>query len=350
MKQTAQWTIPATTIVMAGGIFTVDFLSPLGYAVWLAYLFPLWLSPRAPYRHYPSIFAGLSTFLILADLVVSTAGIDPQVAVFNRGFGIVVIWIMALLLEQRTRAEWLRQRLLSDLERAQEGLRQLSHRLLQAQENERRHIARDLHDEIGQALTALKLNLREVQGPVEPAPIMTLVTDCLEITDQLIQRIRNLALDLRPSLLDELGLVSALHWYVTRQAERAGWTIDYAAQEFEHRLSQEIEIICFRVAQEALTNVMRHAKATHLRVALAQKGQGVELVVQDNGLGFDVDKARARSRTGQSLGLLGMEERVYLAGGTIDVQSRPQEGTTITVLVPHAIGTAALHPAPHEVS
>jgi two-component system sensor histidine kinase UhpB len=350
MKQAVKWTIPATTLVMAAGIFAVDLLSPLGYAVWLAYLLPLWLTPRAPYPHYPTVFAGLSTALILTDYVLSTAGIDPQVAVFNRGFGIVVIWITALLLEQRTRSERLRQRLLSDLERAQEGLRQLSHRLLQAQESERRNIARDLHDEIGQALTALKLNLREVQDPSEPAPVMTLVTDSLQITDQLIQRIRNLALDLRPSLLDELGLVSALHWYASRQAERAGWTLDYVAQEFEHRLSQEIEIICFRVAQEALTNVMRHAKATHLRVAVTQKGQGVELVVQDNGVGFDVVKERARCRSGESLGLLGMEERVHLAGGTIDVQSRQQEGTTITVLVPDAVRTAARQPAAQEVS
>jgi signal transduction histidine kinase len=335
-------------MVMAAGIFAADFFSPLGYAVWLSYLLPLWFTPRAPYPHYPSLFAGICTLLIILDYLLSQSGIISGIAMFNRGFGIVVIWVMALLLGRGTRADRLRERLISDLERAQEGLRQLSHRLLQAQENERRHIARDLHDEIGQALTALKLNLREVQGLNEPVPVMTLVGDSVQITDQLIQRIRNLALDLRPSLLDELGLVSALQWHVTRQAERAGWIIEYVAQEFEHRLSPELEIICFRVAQEAVTNVMRHAKATHLRVALTQNEQGIELLVQDNGVGFDVVGGRASSRLGLSLGLLSMEERVHLAGGIIDVQSRPQEGTTITVRIPIATGETASQPVRQE--
>ena len=247
---------------------------------------------------------------------------------------LLVFWVMALLLERGVRAEEVRRRLLQDLERAQERLRQLSHRLLQAQETERRHVARDLHDEIGQALTALKLNLREVEGLNDPVQATKMIVDSLHITDQLIQHIRNIALDLRPSLLDELGLVSALQWYVTRQAERAGWTVDYSAQEYERRPSPEIEITCFRVLQEALTNVARHAKATHLSVTLSQSEDSMQLVVQDNGVGFDVEAGRARARSGNSIGLLGMEERVHLAGGSIDVQSQPHNGTSVMVRFP----------------
>ena len=125
--------------------------------------------------------------------------------------------------------------------------------------------------------------------------------DSVQITDQLIQHIRNLALDLRPSLLDELGLVSAMQWYVNRQAERAGWTVDYAIQEFECRPSPEIEITCFRVLQEALTNTARHAKATHVGVTLSQRDNSVELLVRDNGVGFDVEEGRARARSGNSI-------------------------------------------------
>jgi len=339
--QRASWTVTVATAAMAVGIFVVDYFAPLGYAVWLAYLLPLWFTPRAAYGHFPLVFAGVCTGLIAADYVLALPGLDPKIATFNRGFGVIVIWVMALLLDRSAKAERLQTRLYQDLGRAQERLRQLSHRLLQAQETERRHVARDLHDEIGQALTALKLNLREVQSLSETDQAMNMIVDSMQITDQLIQHIRNLALDLRPSLLDELGLVSAIQWYVNRQSERAGWTVDYAIQEFEHRPSPEIEITCFRVLQEALTNTARHAKATHVGVTLSQREDSVELHIRDNGVGFDVEEGRARARSGNSIGLLGMEERVLLAGGSIEVQSQPHDGTTVLVRFPIA-------PAPAE--
>jgi len=345
-----KWRVPVATAVMALGIFVVDYFSPLGYAVWLAYLLPLWFTPRAAYEHFPLVFAAVCTGLIATDYVFAQTGLDPKIAVFNRGFGIAVIWVMAFLLERSARAERVQSRLYEDLARAQERLRQLSHRLLQAQETERRHVARDLHDEIGQALTALKMNLREVQSLTEPTQTANMIVDSVQIADQLIQHIRNLALDLRPSLLDELGLVSAVQWYVSRQAERAGWTVDYAIQEFEHRPSPEIEITCFRVLQEALTNSTRHAKATHLRVALSQHDNVTELLVQDNGVGFDVEEGRARARSGNSIGLLGMEERVLLAGGSIEVQSRPHDGTTVIIRFPMVSARAEFQVAKQEAS
>lgn len=350
MIQAAHWTIPIATMLMAAAIFTVDHFSPLGYAVWLAYLLPLWFTRRAPYLRYPSVFAGLCSVLTLADYLLSQTTIAPEVDLFNRGFGIVVIWAMAYLLERSTTAERLRNVLLQDLGHAHDRLRQLSHRLLQTQERERRHLARDLHDEIGQALTALKLNLREAQDLNDPVPGVTLIADSLCITDQLIKRIRNLALDLRPSLLDELGLVSALRWYVTRQAERVGWTLDYAIQELEHRLAPEIEVVCFRVVQEALTNAARHAQATHLCVALSCFEDSIELVVQDNGVGFDVAEMRKRARSGNSIGLLAMQERAHLIGGSVEVQSQPQDGTKIIVRVPLTLPLAKPGSAQREAS
>ncbi|HXH85319.1 MAG TPA: hypothetical protein VNI35_00750, partial [Nitrospira sp.] len=120
MKQRAKWTVPIATVAMAAGIFVVDYFSPLGYAVWLAYLLPLWFTPRAAYGHFPMVFAGVCTGLIAIDYVFALPGLDPKIATFNRGFGIVVIWVMALLLERSAKAERLQARLNQDLGLAQE--------------------------------------------------------------------------------------------------------------------------------------------------------------------------------------------------------------------------------------
>lgn len=215
-----------------------------------------------------------------------------------------------------------------------ERLRVLSRQLINVQETERRQIAHDLHDEIGQSLTAMKLSLREAHNLREVGATAPLLADSLGILDQVIQHVRGLALDLRPSLLDELGLVAALKWYVNRQGARAGWETEFAADDRIHRPPAEVEIACFRATQEALTNVARHAEATHVRVTLDQQNGHLLLAIEDNGKGFDVDAARARARTGSSVGLLGMEERVRLVGGSMTVVSRPATGTRIIATFP----------------
>ncbi|MBA2485144.1 MAG: PAS domain S-box protein [Nitrospira sp.] len=136
------------------------------------------------------------------------------------------------------------------LSEANERLRVLSRRLMEIQERERRAIARDLHDEIGQALTAIKLNLRELRTLPNCEPVEEQIADSLEILAQVLHRVRSLALDLRPSLLDELGLVPALRWYVGRQAERAGWDLHFVAEGITTRPSPELEITCFRLTQK----------------------------------------------------------------------------------------------------
>jgi PAS domain S-box-containing protein len=215
-----------------------------------------------------------------------------------------------------------------------EQLRALSRQLLEVQEAERRHLARELHDEIGQTLTALKLNLEGI-GRAWPgaAPAPPALEDSLAVVDQAISEVRNLSLDLRPALLDDLGLVPALRWYVERQAQRAGLTarLDAAVHE---RLPPALETVCFRLVQEALTNVLRHAGARHVDVLLWREGAAVELTVRDDGAGFDVAEARRRAAHGASLGLLGMQERVQLLGGTIDVHSAPGHGTQIRAHFP----------------
>jgi two-component system sensor histidine kinase UhpB len=222
----------------------------------------------------------------------------------------------------------------TELSDANKRLQILSQRLMEIQESERRAIARDLHDEIGQALTAIKMNLREIGENSKTLAVEKQVSDSLQILDQVIQHTRNLALDLRPSMLDELGLIPALRWYVGRQAKRAGWRVDFLADEVTTRPAADIEISCFRLTQEALTNVARHAKATEVEVHLHSRPTRLDLTIRDNGIGFDVKVVRANTRAGTSIGLSGMEERVRLAGGQISILSTPMAGTEVHASFP----------------
>ncbi|MEO8340599.1 MAG: CHASE3 domain-containing protein [Nitrospirota bacterium] len=235
-----------------------------------------------------------------------------------------------LRIQERTKA----------LVESNEHLRELSHRLMNVQETERRRIAHDLHDEIGQSLTAMKLGLREVNSVLESGSTASLLTDSLNILDQVIRQVRSLALNLRPSLLDELGLVPALKWYIKGQGERAGWETEYSAYEGNNPLSPEIKITCFRIAQEALTNIARYAEATYVRVTLERQGDRLVLTIDDNGKGFNVEQAKTRARTGSSIGLLGMEERARLVGGEMTITSSPKAGTRLTLNIP----LVELHP------
>ncbi|NOS78598.1 MAG: PAS domain S-box protein [Nitrospira sp.] len=212
--------------------------------------------------------------------------------------------------------------------------RTLAQRLFDVQEAERRAVAQDLHDEIGQVLTALKLNLQQVQRDGRDARPSIELNESIEISDQLLARVRSLALDLRPSLLDDLGLVPALRWYATRQAERTGWTLQLHLDETPVALTAPRSIACFRVVQEAMTNIARHAKATSVSLSLAVSSEQVRVVVQDDGCGFDVVAARVRAQQGVSLGMLGMEERVSLVGGTMTIQSMIGQGTSLVFSVP----------------
>jgi two-component system sensor histidine kinase UhpB len=209
-----------------------------------------------------------------------------------------------------------RKRTLEELQRTTQQLRGLSRRLLEVQETERRHIARELHDEIGQALTLTKINLQALSDAPDPAALHKRVQDCVAATDHLLQQVRDLSLNLRPPLLDDLGLAPALRWYVTQQGKRAGLRVDFRADESIPRLDTAVETACFRIGQEAVTNVLRHAHAKTLAVELCRADQSMRLTVRDDGVGFDPEAVQARAKHGASLGWLGMQERApWRAGG-----------------------------------
>jgi signal transduction histidine kinase len=212
-------------------------------------------------------------------------------------------------------------------------LKALTRRLMDVQESERRHLSRELHDEIGQALTVLKLNI-ESAGLDSGEGAECRARESVAIIDRTIQQVRNLALDLRPSMLDDLGLVAALRSFVNRQARRAGLEAEFSAESIHPRPVPDVETACFRIAQEAVTNVLRYARARSIRVKLWREEGELCLSVRDDGAGFDVSEARERARLGRSLGLLGMQERVDLVGGRLEIDSAPGRGTEIRAWFP----------------
>ncbi len=227
-----------------------------------------------------------------------------------------------------------RVRAAAELRQSRQQLRTLSRRLIEVQEKERSHMARELHDHVGQALTAVKLNLDMIDRSSEDATIQEHVADSASIVGKLLEEVRNLAFELRPPLLDDLGLVAALRWYTNRQAERAGIVANFNAPTSETHLASEVASACFRVAQEAITNVMKHASARHLDVELQSEDDELTLTVRDDGVGFDVDTANRTTPDRAGMGIVGMQERVSLLEGSLAIESEPGGGTTARARFP----------------
>jgi PAS domain S-box-containing protein len=217
-----------------------------------------------------------------------------------------------------------------------ERLQALSDRLVQAQEEERRYLARELHDEVGQTLTALHMNLQLLAVASDQPTHDTCLEDSTVLVETVLNQVRAMSLELRPSILDDLGLVPALRWLLARQAERMGCAIQFDSGSADIRYDRRIETTCFRVVQEALNNIARYAHAQRVQVTLVHLEGALQCTVQDNGVGFNVAAARERATLGESLGLLSMQERVELVGGKFAIQSENGQGTVIHVWLPLA--------------
>jgi len=220
------------------------------------------------------------------------------------------------------------------LKESRQRLQTLSRRLVKVQETERRHLARELHDEIGQALTVAELNLQAMLQLPGTDALAPRLKQSLEMVERVLEQVHDLSLNLRPSMLDDLGLEPALRWYTERQAALAGLQAEVRVEPLAQRLDPMIETECFRVAQEALTNVVKHAKARTVIVELTRNDQQLHLSVRDDGVGFDVACLREKAVRGTSLGLLSMEERATLAGGGLQYHASPGEGTEVHAWFP----------------
>jgi len=213
----------------------------------------------------------------------------------------------------------------------------LIHRsLIEAQEVERRRIARELHDVVGQALTAVKLRLEAARLSGDPGEVAAQVDEAVGIVDQVLGQVRGFALELRPAVLDDLGLAPALRWHLDRLARGAGFRGRLVSSELVQRFHPEVETACFRVAQEALTNVARHAHASRVTVELRVRADDLDLWIRDDGVGFDVRAALVRAASGESMGLTTMRERVQLLGGEIEIASAAGRGTRLRARFPNA--------------
>jgi signal transduction histidine kinase len=213
-------------------------------------------------------------------------------------------------------------------------LKLLSRRLVEVQETERRHLALELHDEIGQALTVAQMNLQALLQSTGADALAPRLNESLTVIERVLDQVQDISLNLRPSLLDDLGLEPTLRWYTNRHAALAGLQAEVRVDPLARRLDPAVEIQCFRIAQEALTNVVKHAKARTVTVEVSQDDQQLHLFVRDDGVGFDVADVREQVVRGASLGLLGMEERATLAGGGLQHHSTPGQGTEVHAWFP----------------
>jgi signal transduction histidine kinase len=215
--------------------------------------------------------------------------------------------------------------------RAEEELRLLSHRLVEVQEAERRNIARELHDEIGQILTGLKLAL-EMASRQAPDGMRESLAQPQTMVNDLMGHVRALSLDLRPAMLDDLGLLHALLWHFERYSSQTGIRVLFQHAGIEAgRFSPGIETAAYRIVQEALTNVARYATVNEVKVNIFTDAEHLSVLVEDHGAGFVPSDALASASTG---GLAGMRERAQLLGGSLTIEAAPDEGTRISALLP----------------
>lgn len=234
---------------------------------------------------------------------------------------------LAALLAAHGAAAYEKSMLVEEARRRARDMSAMSQRLVQVQEDERRRLARELHDEVGQLLTGFKLQLegvcrRRPEAAADLAPVLDGVKD-------LIGRTRDLSLDLRPAILDDFGLVPALLWLIGRFREHTGIAVRFDHSGLDGRLPGAIETCAYRIIQEALTNVARHAGVTQAIASAVRRGATVELTISDQGRGFD-----AASAGRHSTGLAGMAERARLTGGRFTIESDPGQGTHVRATLP----------------
>ncbi len=220
----------------------------------------------------------------------------------------------------------------AELEAYRSSARALASRILSAQERERVRISRELHDETGQALTLLLVRLQLIETISTEPEVRRELAEVRELVGATLDGVRRLAVHLGPSVLEDLGLCSALEWLADRVRVEAGLRVDLQLGCDRVDVSDETAVTIFRVAQEALTNIVRHAAASRAELSVSSDGSALTLVVRDDGVGFDAPGAR--SKPAASVGLFGMEERIALVGGTLEIVSAPGKGTRVEARVP----------------
>ena len=217
----------------------------------------------------------------------------------------------------------------SNLKNAESNLRNMANRLVRLQEEERRNIARELHDQVGQSLTGLKLMINQaMRSPKEKtAPVLD---EAQSVVTELIQQVREMSLALRPSMLDDLGLLPTLLWHIERYTNRSGIKVNFEHVGLQDYFSPDVNTAVYRIIQEALTNVARYAKVNEVNVRISKEDNAIHLTVEDQGRGFDL----SRVSTKESAGISGMRERAQQLGGSLMIKTSPGNGTCLIAELP----------------
>jgi len=220
------------------------------------------------------------------------------------------------------------------LEALDDASRLRASQIINAQEEERKRIARELHDETSQVLTSLLISLAVLEESLTTQEARDRIADTRSLAHHTLRAIRSLSIDLRPSALDDLGLLPALRWYVKEYSQKCGIEVEFHALGFKDRLAAEMETALYRIVQEALTNTARHGNAHKVHITLREDEDAISASIVDDGRGFDVDAVLHSPVPERRLGLAGMNERAILLDGTLDIHSTPGYGTTVEVRIP----------------
>lgn len=363
------------------GVFFLDLYLPLGIGNSVLYGGLVILSFLLPYRKGPLITATICSTVDMIDILLKPTldGVPLWMGVTNRLFSLTAIWLPLLFFLHRRRAEDLLQRAHDELESRVEArthelvtemkehmeteqslrtsdavlrasqhelqqsradLRALAGQLLTAQEADRRRISRDLHDDINQRLAMLSMDLRRIETDPssDPEPLRDEIRRVSDGLAAVSDDVRQMAYRFHPSILDDLGLLKAVRRLVNEFSDRTGIQCSYVYKDPVGILPPDVTICIYRVVQECLSNISRHAQASQVEVELMCEDDVVSLSVRDDGVGFDTSHGDQMSG---HLGLLSMKERVRMAKGTLDVESAPMHGTQIRVDIP--LGPGALH-------
>ena len=263
----------------------------------------------------------------------------------------VIRFLRAFQVETERKIADLQQARLEESQQRETMRGELFRRVVAAQEAERQRIARDLHDETGQSLTAIGMGLRGLSTKLSGRNKDALNTlhKLENLTADSLKELERLMTDLRPSHLDDLGLSAALRWYSSRIQEHSSLHIRVDIHGEECDLDDAMKITIFRIIQESLNNIIKHAQATHVNIHLHYEPKQVRISVFDNGVGFDREQVRQKGTNRPSLGLAGMEERAALLGGSVTVQSRPGYGTEVEAVIPYHHSGEGLYHGMQEV-
>ncbi len=255
---------------------------------------------------------------------------EINISIFENGMIMYVIKDIS----ERKAAEEMQEKLFNKLLEAQNIMKNLSRQLIQVQEQERRNIARELHDEIGQTLTAIKIDILNAIKFIRSLNALEHLNDSIKMVEETLNNVREMSLKLRPSILDDLGLIPAVRWFLVRQSERTGINAKVITKPLTERIPSEIQITCYRIIQEAVTNIIKHSNAKNMTVEINILSNELYLIISDDGIGYDVHSARKMATSGSSIGVLGMQERAEAVGGWLDIFSGPNKGTKIHAIFP----------------